>query len=150
MRSMKRFSTYLLGAGLALSVAAFAPAAFAQDSGASGTTSGSASSGSMGSNSALPRNQESCHSSAGCQVGQFEIPENRHPSWAFPSITFLLDVVSCCKSGLWRVGLQQGVSLQPQGKSWVSAPTPSEMRLVTRFARCRKAAHTWPGSSQQG
>src|SRR6266851_2163580 len=43
MRS-KRLSTYLFGAGLALSVAAFAPAAFAQDTGTNGSTAGSSSS----------------------------------------------------------------------------------------------------------
>ena len=41
MRSIKRLSTYLLGAGLALSVAALAPVAFAQDPGTIGSTSGS-------------------------------------------------------------------------------------------------------------
>src|SRR5437763_5934412 len=52
MRSMKRLTTYFVGAGLALSVAAFAPAAFAQDGGGSTAPgAGSSSSSTMGSSS---------------------------------------------------------------------------------------------------
>jgi hypothetical protein len=52
MRSTKRITTYLMGAGLALSVAAFAPLAFAQDSGANGANAGSTSPSTMPNNAA--------------------------------------------------------------------------------------------------
>jgi hypothetical protein len=56
MYSMKRLSSYLLGAGLALSVAVFAAPAIAQDSGNNGSTAGSTSPSMAPNNAASPGN----------------------------------------------------------------------------------------------